>query len=839
MRKIVSIICILLILSNIFSFNTALAATQLQLNTFSIKVNWWSAWSGDMEVNPWDNLAILLSWENNWDTATNVEWEFTFSSNNFSYENQWTIDSYIMWSPVKQDISTSLFNPPIDNSAPISSSSNAWDYLDLYYLDLRINIDTTDSVLTIWAKLNADSYVGSNSITRNIYINSAPHIIGYYFEKSWAPISQIARTWTDTVDLIIKIKDYNWCDNIDSASVSANLLSLWLWTSETLNYVSCDTWTNTATYKKSWITTIASVWTKIFSHTDFSVTDEDWKVNNPNDALTTFDDEDKKTNLNLEVTTAGTPVVSIDNSIDNYIWSLLEQNTTLSFSWNQNGEVKTALWSDWTCVWWTIIQDWTLGYTWWTMTWATIDASILSEGNNTVYACVRNDEAKIWSDSINIIKDTASPSINSIIITPANIVLEDSSVKLNCSEEGEYRIELWGTWSLSSWTTIWTWSVSAWVEQTITVNNGDLWLDTNNLYAFCLDEASNYVWSSFTVTKTTPPPSMLWDIISFSDWDVDLDWLDGRDLSFSWDSANALWYTYFESYRLYLLPSNITYNSSSHNAIKIIPDSSIVSFVWDETILLDSLWDSLVDGWSYQMCINIMWTNWVLWTEDCSLATILTSDIVTHANILSAKFTSDTNLEVTTDTTLDIIPANHSWSLITYTYNSSTYTWITIVSVDDKKINIQVPSIWDISAVATDLTALTWSIRANWWGYNNYLTWGVISDGQTPVINNFIKNTLSSYNNFYTWSINFSYDFVEDMRLSYTKFEFIRVSWNLDSNNYYVNITWNNLLSWTHSQNIDLDSLNLVDGANYNVKITGQDSAWNYTETTSISNIKS
>ncbi|MEA3387629.1 MAG: hypothetical protein U9Q66_04605 [Patescibacteria group bacterium] len=42
------------------------------------------------------------------------------------------------------------------------------------------------------------------------------------------------------------------------------------------------------------------------------------------------------------------------------------------------------------------------------------------------------------------------------------------------------------------------------------------------------------------------------------------------------------------------------------------------------------------------------------------------SDIVEHATVTSAVFTSDTNLELTTDSTLDTNIANHDATKITY-----------------------------------------------------------------------------------------------------------------------------------------------------------------------------
>jgi hypothetical protein len=69
-----------------------------------------------------------------------------------------------------------------------------------------------------------------------------------------------------------------------------------------LTFDSCTS--NVATYKKSGISTLILPTKVTFTYSDFSFTDESGNVNKPNDTLTSFDDEDKKTNLNLEIASA-------------------------------------------------------------------------------------------------------------------------------------------------------------------------------------------------------------------------------------------------------------------------------------------------------------------------------------------------------------------------------------------------------------------------------------------------------------------------------------------------------------------------------------------------------
>jgi len=826
----------LLVLFLVF-FNTlnTFWATFLQLSTFSIKTNWWPAISWDIEVNPWNKLSILISWDNKWTFTTNVSNKFTFSSNQITYLNPGAISSYKNWILESSNIPTSSFNPPTINSALLSTGSILWDILDLYYLDLKVNQNTTDTSMVIWSQLVSDLYAWSNLINRTIYINSRPHIIDYYFEKAWVVVNQLKTGWSDSVDLTVKVKDYNGCINIDNANITANLSSLGLTSSEALSFVSCNS--NIAIYKKSQITTLSAIKGNSFTFSDFSAIDEDWHTMLPNDPNTLFDNEDKKTSLFLDVVSPWTPIVNINTNIDTYIWWANNLTTNITLTWSQNWQLKIIKWSDSTCVAWNILRDWT-PYIWSTLTWITINSSVLVEWNNVVTACLKNNiDLKQWSNNINITKDTIAPTINSLIVSPVNIVTENSSIWLSCSEDGIYNVELWWTWILNSGTFISSWSILWNTVQNIIVNNASLWVWVNNLNIFCSDNASNYISNSSIIIKTTPPPSFVWNVLSFADNDIDMDWLDWRDVNVSWNNALELSYTYFESIRLYLLPSNITLNTNTQNYIKLITNKNQTSFTGSSNLLNDSVWNSLISWWNYKVCISIMWTNWKIGTTWCSANAILTADNALHANIISSKFTTNTNLEITTDVALDTILSSHSWWLISYNYNGITYSGWIVSWVNNKIINITIPALNNISATATSLTFLTWAIRAKTWWFNNFVLWLTISDGQAPVISNFLKTTAPIFWNFYNSTLNFTFNFLEDMKVSSTKLELSRASWNIDSTIYSINLTWPELLSWSKIKNIDLNTLNLISWTNYKVKIIWTDLASNFTQTPSIQNI--
>ena len=179
MRKFLSFLSILLIINNIFIW-TAFSAGQITISSLTLKVNSGNAQNGNVEAQPWDTIHILMSGQNIWDAITNAVWEFTFSSSDFTYSNAGEIDSYKNWVLENENIDTNNFNPPTDNIVPIASNVATSDYMDLYYLDLLIDQDISDTQIDLTWRFNSDS-VASSTLSRTAYINSRPHIIDYYF----------------------------------------------------------------------------------------------------------------------------------------------------------------------------------------------------------------------------------------------------------------------------------------------------------------------------------------------------------------------------------------------------------------------------------------------------------------------------------------------------------------------------------------------------------------------------------------------------------------------------------------------------------------------------------
>ncbi len=81
---------------------------------------------------------MVFDGENNGDTLSNLQVEYNFSSQEFDYYQPGTISSYVWWSPVNNNIPTSLFNPPLDNTAPLTTTSNNGDIVGMW--DLKIQL---------------------------------------------------------------------------------------------------------------------------------------------------------------------------------------------------------------------------------------------------------------------------------------------------------------------------------------------------------------------------------------------------------------------------------------------------------------------------------------------------------------------------------------------------------------------------------------------------------------------------------------------------------------------------------------------------------------------------
>ena len=103
-------------------------------------------------------------------------------------------------------------------------------------------IPTYENKLEVWFEgknSNDSTFIDGTRQYNTIYVNVRPHITSYYFEKSDGSqvTNQVQGSNSEAVNLVVKAKDYNGCPNIDGGTVTANLSSLGLSSSEALTYI--------------------------------------------------------------------------------------------------------------------------------------------------------------------------------------------------------------------------------------------------------------------------------------------------------------------------------------------------------------------------------------------------------------------------------------------------------------------------------------------------------------------------------------------------------------------------------------------------------------------------
>jgi len=186
---------------------------------------------------------------------------------------------------------------------------------------------------------------------------------------------------------------------------------------------------------KTWIQTTEDAWDKTFTYDLFSVEDEDWNQNMPDDDNTDFDDEDFKDDITLTIVEPNYPDVEITNLSNNYIWPNTsdDPDSQVTFSWSQTWQYKVVINWNWDCSTWNVLVDWTDYTDTWSSVTVDINASDLpDEWQNTIFTCIKNDNDDVWSANISITKDSSEPSVDSIWASPANVVDQDSSVSFKC-----------------------------------------------------------------------------------------------------------------------------------------------------------------------------------------------------------------------------------------------------------------------------------------------------------------------------------------------------------------------------------------------------------------------
>lgn len=745
--------------------------------------------------------------------------------------------NFLQWS-----ISLDEFYPPsIPNYSRVLSPSNDLLPNDTFQIRRMIlkfpkNWGVYENVLRNHFSANNGAYISDTKETF-IYVNVKPHILDYYFEKSDGSqtVDQVQGLHSEPVNLIVKVKDYNGCENIAGGNIQANLSQLWLWSSETLSYISCEADEKTALFKKTGITTSVDLGDYTFVKEYFTAIDIDGNQNDASD--TRFWNEDKKTSITLKVVESLTPVIDFVSLSESLIWWPEKQMALLTVSSSFSGSIKAVVWWDTSCESGVELLAWE-NYTENTQKTFQVDVEDMVEGGNTVYVCLEK-EGYIGTLSRTITKDTLAWEISNPGYI-ANVWLNDTEATFSCWENGYFAWELLGGSTLWTGTGTLSWTqTSANTVNTYPILNTYLQSGQNIFHVFCKDEASNISYKTGSINKVIPVASMQAKVGAFWDFDMDYNGLDGRDITVSWTKPTDDMSS-FSSYYIYLLPSNIDFDIQTHgnNYIGFVKDQDVENFTGTSSILKDSTLSNLVSWGSYKACVLIRWKDLSYWEVWCSSAATLTSDIVQNAKILSAKFTTNTNLELTTDTTLDSNLSNHSGAFISYVYNSTTLTPVSVASINGSKINLTIPDLNHLWAVWSNIIMLTWALRSAGGWYNNYFSSGslAITDGQAPTVTGFSNTTPSLYNNFFSWSIDVWFTFGEAMKSwASTRIVFDRVSWNPSIQKSRGILDSEKLLSGTHIQDVDLVAIWLVSGTIYDMKLIGQDLAGNSVTSSAIS----
>lgn len=838
MKKFTSFIAIASIIFNIIPTQNLYASSDLNASLFSVEKQG-SSWSKNFV--PWDKLKISFWAQNNsGQTLDNLNARIDFPSvDGMTYD--WTTDIWV-WSN-NEKIEPGEFTSTWFNVNTALTLWN-WEYYSVYddtAWGITLWTGVTTPTLTLEGYLKAKKWwvdVESNHMTYTINIDVRPHIIDYYFTEAWT--STIATTikwqWWQTRDLYVKVKDLNLCENLDWTNVTADLSALWIW-NQTLSYISCEN-SNTAIFKKAWISTLNDIWQISMPYTIFSYSDEDWNSILPTD--TNFWGIDKKDDLEITVTSPWAPTVTNIAITDDYIWSASEPSSQISFSANQTWTYKIALDSCDQADANKIFQDYTAYWTSWVQIDYTINASDLADWANNVFACVKNSSNEVGSTTFTITKDTTVPAFVGSPWNTASVSTEDAHILFTCNENWTYKIERTAPSALVITAPEFL-SLNASTPYDYTVPNASLIDWSNTLKLTCRDNAGNIVTKDdISITKVSSAPSMAWRITLFEDADTDNDWIDWRDFHITWDNTPASTYDYFNAWFFYILPSSTAFNEATHwdKYIQTSTNKSLNDITLDSSVTKDSLENNLVWGWEYKVYVLINSTSWDLWTPAESNAVVITADVVQHADIVSARFITWDKLEVTTDATLDTNLGSHNAALISYNIWATTYNPTSVASIDWQKIIYNIPSLWGATNTTwTTLVAQANAIRSNWWGYNNLINFsGSITDWIEPSITSFQNNTAAWFWTFWKTSINLWWTISEDLDIASTLLKFERTSWNNDTNTHNIPLNSSDITSWAHTKDIDVPWLTLVCWTTYKISLTPQDTAWNTADASEIAN---
>lgn len=830
-----TIIGLALLLSPFLSLNAI--SPFIQESWFTINNN--SASS--LYLAPWDNISLNFSWENAYsENLTSLWFKLSFWNNSwFSYS--WDLLSFLIatsstvwpWEYSTSNGIDFLIYEPLAIWWTTSLSANSNSFV------INSDISTFENNLNLSFYWNRDSdwsLISWDDFSKTIFVDVKPHIIDKYLEKNWSKTTSIQWNWKESFDLIVEVEDLNSCNNVDWWTVTADLTSLWLTNNEVLTFDSCIS-SNIAKFKKSDLTTSETLWNKSILYSNFSVIDEEWNTHNPDDL--NFARASEKNSLDYEVTNPGTP--NIFNfwapqwvTLSKVLW----KNVDIVFNSDQNSSVKATLqWCGETDINNIFYNDANfLANSWVT---ATIDSSKLSPWENTIFLCSDNWIWGIWEFSFIFIEDSIPAEISSFN-TPVWVIEEDADIDFSCSEDWNYYVDITNT----SWTTraIEKTTITASTVTNALLPNSNMIFWDNTVSLYCEDSIWNPISQDKNIFKYQPSPSMETANLTVADNDIDYEWLSWRDFSVSWDTTIWESFTEFERYNIYLLPKWVILGAWVQSYVWDSEDPSVWSLDLNPLLVEDSLWNPLASGVDYIVYIVVVWTSGQLWTPWTFEITPVSDNIIKPVP-LSAKFTSNTTLEITTDTTLNTDLSSFDASKVVYKVNWAFYSPTSVISVDWAKINYTIPSLEDPSAVWTELDIGAFWLRSSVWGFNDDFTWKLnITDWQKPLFSNFNTGDSAIYGIYFSENMSLSWSHNENIKSWTMKIIFKSIFWAPSSDKITI-LTDSYLSSWNHNITLNLNDINealspkLICWANYNIILEWEDSTGNKAVSTSIDNI--
>lgn len=831
--------------SFVYSVNPSIKIDRIKLD--------WSTTNNVLKKRPWDDFGVSIYWNNNWDV--DLTWQkliLNFSnSSNFSYN--WYFDVQSPWNDFDPigNISTSLYNSWFDLFLDVDWSWGilppSSDYYEIFIQwddskDFTINSDIADYQsnlnIQICANYWNDQYCAEKN--REIYTNVKPYITNYYFVKSWAnytpsnEVTSIKNNGEDSINLVIKVKDYNidssnWCSNVVDWIFQANLSWL-LWDgyeNANLSYVdwSCDTSNHTALFDYKNITTIMSSTTHTVDNLHFTWSDADGNTRDLSESIFTNENETDKI-YDFQIKKDTTPEVSFISNQNKYLWPNTE-NTEIAFSWNQSGEAQISPWevcSASSGIWSSYNTTWA-EYTW------TVNYQDLAIWQNPVYLCIKNNNWEIGYYSLNLYRDETSPSVSWLSYSPTNINEEDVNWNYSCEEWWNFQVEIW--WDGNLWSGILGDSGSCLADESnsFTVANNKFSTGDNTFYAYCIDKAGNFDYKTGNITKEIPsPPSMSGETVTLKDNDNTKEWLNGYDISVTWGTWVLSWYEYFWQYLIYILPETTSLDIDSHNFVDSVGNMNIGSRTWDKNINTDSAGDSLVNEWNYKAYVLVSNTNGEKGEPWSSTSSKLYEEVITDFNITDISFSSTGNIRIVSSLNFTWNKSLYDLSWIFYTTWWNLYNPNSIDRVDWNNLYLNIDYL-----NKTNLTGIininTGALVAEDGKQNSLLQSGNITDWIAPIIQSFSTWTVSFYQNFYSGFLNLNWhssEILSGFDNSYIQLENIWGNTDNQTHKYKLQSFDNGLNSGDAYIDLDLsgqDRLgqNLVDGSEYIIKLIAKD----------------